>query len=350
MGPANPLNDVNSMPEWRPAGAVAGVERLGHTGDAEAKDTVPGGFVIQEQKPLPEGLPQFLETIALGSKAEGQFTPVVRFGLADDRRGQGRGQERAHVTAWVSDGYINRFAPYVRPNTPYDFKLRLDLDNKRMSAWVSGRGDDDWFLLAEDVALHSQAQKINWLQVELYPDAPAIEGLMVRDKPYALAERVRPHPSAKTDRVVGAGRGFTFQAMRSTWRKPGKHVTIFRQPGVHAGFPDVAQAGPRHLVCVWRNGSHTGGGYGGISIAHSYDLGQTWSEPEVLRSRGHVPRIKRLADGTLLLLDDFKSGGSQFTATWDVVMWESRDEGQTWTNERWLRTKAVGGGGALRGQ
>ena len=156
MGPANPINYVGGRPQWRPEGAVVAAKAPAAAEGAAAAEVVPGGFAIQEQKPLPEGHPQFLETIALGSKAEGQFTPLVRLGLADDRRGQ----ERAHVTAWVSDGHIDYFAPYARPNTPYDFKLRLDLNAKRMSAWVSGRGDDDWFLVAEQVALHGEVREM----------------------------------------------------------------------------------------------------------------------------------------------------------------------------------------------
>jgi len=332
MGPSNPLNYVNGMPEWRPDGAVVAPEGPGDVDSAGGEELVPGGFVIQEQKPLPEGHPQFLETIALGSKVEGQFTPVVRFGLADDRRGE----EQAHVTAWLSDGYIDYFAPYVRPNTSYDFKLRLDLKRQRMSAWVSGRGDDDWFLVAEDVILHSEAAKINWVEVELYPDAPPIEGLMVRSRPWAPGERVRPHPLAKKNRAVGPNRGFTFQSMRSTWRKPGKHVTIARAQGVHYGFPEVAQAGPNHLVCVWRNGSHTGGA-GGNSIAHSYDLGRTWSEPELLdpQGQGHCPRLQTLKDGTLLLLDDVGSTKIYFR--------RSADGGQTWRSLPGFDPVAAGG-------
>jgi len=329
MGPANPLNYVDGMPQWRPEGVVAAVEGLGDVG---AEEAVPAGFVVQEQKPIPEDRPQFLETIALGSEVEGQFTPVVRFGLADDRRMGGR----AHVTAWVSDGYIDYFAPYARPNTPYDFKLRLDLNNKRMSAWVSGQGEDDWFFLAEDVALTTDAQQINSVQVELYPDAPPIEGLMVRDKPYALAEQVRPHPLAKPNRVVGPNRGFTFQSMRSTWRKPDKHVTVFRKPGVHAAFPDVAQAGPNHLVCVWRNSSHSGG-TSGLSVVHSYDLGRTWSEPVGIGGGGmNCPRLQRLKDGSLLLLCDV-AGCTK------IDFWQSEDGGQTWHSLPRFDPVAAGG-------
>lgn len=346
MEPANPINYVDGRPEWRPDGSAVAANEPPETPKNTTKETVPGGFEIQEQKALPEGHPQFLQTIALGSRGDGTFTPAVRFGLGND----GRGQERAHVTAWISDGRIDYFAPYARPNTPYDFKLRLDLENRRMSAWVSGRGDDAWFLVADDVALQTEAAAIDWVQVELYPDAPPIEGLIVRKTPYAPAETVRPHPRAKPDRVVEVDRGFHFQSMRSTWRQPGKHVTIFREPGVHAGFPDVAQAGSDHLVCVWRNSSHTGGG-GGLSVAHSYDLGRTWGEPVSVPlpegAYANCPRLQRLKDGSLLLLVDIPSGGDQTVATWDLIMYDSLDEGRTWINPRWLRTKKVGGGGCI---
>ena len=241
MGPANPINYVGGLPEWRPKGAVVATDKPQAL--IAAKETVPGGFEIQEHKPLPDGHPQFLQTIALGRREAGQFTPAIRFGLGND----GRGEQRAHVNCWISDGRIDYFVPFARPNTPYDFKLRVDLKSKRLSAWVSGRGDDDWFLVAEDVVLHSESQKIDWAQVEMSPDAPPIEGLQVRKEPDPVLEAVRPHPLAKQERVVDVDRGFRFQSLRSTWRKPGKHVTIFREPGVHAGFPDVV----RRVKTIW---------------------------------------------------------------------------------------------------
>jgi len=336
MGPANPIDYVNGLPEWWPE--AAGVPAGGAERTAAEEDDDMDGFVMKEHHPpAPErdGRPQFLETVTLGHDADGEFTPVVRFGLADD----GRAQEQAMVCPWVSDGYIDYFAGYARPNTPYDFKLRLDLVNKHMSAWVSGRGDDDWFLLAEDVALTTNAQQINSVQAELYPDAPVIESLMVRSKPWAPAERVQVHPLGKKERVVGPGRGFTFQSLRSTWRQPGKHVTIARVPGHHHGFPDVVQAGPNHLVCAWRDGSHTGGG-GDLSVAHSYDSGQTWSERQPVYQGGlggaNCPRLQKLNDGSLLMCSAI--GGYK-----KVALWRSTDEGHTWSDPLLLDPVAAGG-------
>lgn len=347
MGPANPIRYVDGLPEWQPAGDVVEINKS--QVPTFTRETVPGGFEIQEHEPLPDGHPQLLEVIALGTRRDGKFTPAVRFGLGND----GRGEKMAHVNCWISDGRIDYFAPFTRPNTPYDFKLQVDLKNKRLSAWVSGWGDDDWFPVAEDVILHSDSPKIDWVQVEMTPDAPPIEGLQLRTEPAPGSESVRPHPLAKQNRVVDVERGFRFQSLRSTWRIPGKHVTIFREPGVHAGFPDVTLAGKDHLVCVWRNSSHTGGSGngGGLSVAHSYDLGQTWGRPESVPTPAGVyqncPRLQRLNDGALLMLVDVPSGGDQTVATWDVLLRDSRDEGKTWINERWLRAKEVGGGGGI---
>jgi len=333
MGPVNPINYVDGLPEWRPEStpAPAGADQ----GAGAEEDDGMGGFIMKEHHPPApgrEGRPQFLETVTLGHNTDGQFIPVVRFGLADD----GRAQEQAMVCPWLSDGYIDYFGGYARPHTPYDFKLRLDLDNKRMSAWISGRGDDDWFLLAEDVALTTNAAQIDRAQVEMYPGGPPVEQLMVRSKPWAPAERVQLHPLAKEDCVVGRGRGFTFQSLRSTWRQPGKHVTIARVPGHHHGFPDVVRAGPNHLVCAWRDGSHTGGG-GDMSVAHSYDLGQTWSERQpVYHGSANCPRIQKLNDGSLLMCSAV--GGYK-----KVALWRSTDEGHTWSDPLLLDPVAAGG-------
>ena len=351
MGPANPIRYVQGMPQWRPGAAPPAetVDQSAAKKKAETIEAVPGGFDMKfEYPPVPkrEGRPRFLETITLGQKTNGKFEPAVKFGLADDGRAENL-EGRAMVTPWVSDGHIDYFGPYARPNTPYDFKFKLDLKKRRMTAWICGRGDDRWFLLAEDVPLANVDKgvtQIDHVRVEQYPKGPDVEDLMVLCEPYAPAEQVQPHPLAKKNRMVEQNKGFEFQSLRSTWRKPGKHVTIFRRPGVHAGFPDVTLAGPKHLVCVWCNHSHTGG-QGGPTLSHSYDLGKTWSEP-VNYPAGRCPRIQRLKNGDLLLLDDKPMPGPR-EAGWDAVFWDSTDAGKTWTNARRLSAKDVGGGGCV---
>jgi hypothetical protein len=362
MGSANPVEYINNMPCWRPQkGETIDNIKHGIYGQGELAPAL-GGFVPdQKWGGLPEDLPQFLQIIELGMEVKGRFISLLRFGLADDRRGLGRGtsqawywdgsdndvpgRNRAHVCAWVCNGTIDYFGPFVRPNTPYDFKLLLDMKQLRMTAWVSGRGDDDWFLLAENSALPAGISRIDRVRTSTYPDAPQIEKLLVRSSPWAEGETLQPHPLAKLEHVVSKGKGFTFQSMRSTWLKPGKHVTIFRKPGVHAGFPDVAQAGQDRLVCVWRNGSHTGG-KGGLSLAYSNDLGKTWSEDSLFTElKVNCPRLQRLKDGSILLIADKASGGNQYVARWDYVMWSSSNGGHNWTGEQWLRTAKAGGPG-----
>ena len=175
------------------------------------------------------------------------------------------------------------------------------------------------------------------VQVELYPQAPAVTGLVIREKPLAAAEEVRTHPNSKPNRVVTEGRGFRFQSMRSSWRRPNKHVTVFREPGVHAAFADVVLAGPKHLIAVWRNGSHTGGSHG-LSLAHSRDRGRTWEKPILLTgdNTANCPRIQRLKDGSLLVLSDFGRDLDR------VEFWRSTDAGKTWNSLNRFEHKKVG--------
>jgi len=340
MGSNNPLKCTEGRPQW-------GEQQKTSATDERGKPAISETFFVQPEPAVKRNKdqPQNLQIVTLGEKTGDQFTPAVLFGLADDGRAKAG---MAHITPWVNNGKIDYFGSYARPNTPHDFKITLDLTNQRLTAWGCGRGDDDWFLIAENVPLAGKVNAINHVQVLQYPSAPAIRDIRVTSQPLSAAERLQPHPLAKRDRTVGPGKGFRFQAMRSTWRKPGKQVTIFRKPGIHAAFPDVALAGPKHLVCVWRNGSHTGG-RDGLSMAHSFDLGQTWSEPTVVtRLRGNCPRIQRLKDGSLLLLVDLSTAGAnQFNATWDLVLWDSTDGGKTWTNERRLLAAKVGGGGCI---
>ena len=361
MSPANPVDYVGGAPRWtpeqaEPATAAASGEDVANGLHSEAL----GGFVPgQEWDDLPGNLPQFLHVIELGTGDGDAFVPLVRFGLADDRRGLGRSKgekgwfwneddvadrHKAHVCAWVSDGAIDYFGPFVRPKTPYDFKLHIDLEQRRLSAWVTGRGDGNWFLLVEDAPLPDAVSRIDRVRASVFPDGPAGDSPKVMIEPWQKGEALRPHPQAKTDCVVDSANGFTCQSMHSTWRQPGKHVTIFRKQGVHAGFPDVAQAEPGHLVCVWDNHSHTGGPGGG-SLAHSHDGGRTWSEATQAPAPG---RIQRLDDGALLLSAHLAPDGDRNAAPWKSIRWSSSDGGHTWSDEQRLRFDEAGAPGNIR--
>jgi hypothetical protein len=288
------------------------------------------------------------QTMTLGEQRGAEFVPAISFGLADAFRGA----QKVHAAAaaagrapsggasveatdamlmpWVSDGILDRFGPYARPDTPQDFKVHINLSAGRATLWTSGRGDDDWFLLAEDVPLLNCVNALNRLRVEQCPGAQLVSGVVVQSQVWDEGEGIRPHPLAKQDRVVERGRGYTFQGMRSTWGLPGRHVAVARKPDAHHAFTDVAQAGPRNLVAVWSNKSHSGG-TGGVSVALSDDLGRTWREgPLVHPGKVDCPRIQRLRDGTLLILCDVLERAGFV----DVVLYESHDGGLSWGNPR----------------
>ena len=283
-----------------------------------------------------QGHPQAVQIISLGENAGGTFVPAVRFGLADDGRA---GDSRGRLTAWTHDGQFDQFGPYARPDTRHDFKLALDLGKRRMTVWVSGRGDDDWYLLADDLPMPEAVPAINHVRVEQHLGAQGIEDLVVQSEPLPEREAVRSHPLAKHERVVAPGRGFSFQSMRSVWRQPGQHVTIARSATRWLGFPDVVQTGPRTLVCTHNDGTGHGGG-GGLFVTHSSDLGRTWGgTSRVYPSALNCPRLQKLNDATLLLLADIRNVGPRF----DVVLLDSTDGGKTWANQRWCHAKEAGG-------
>jgi len=283
--------------------------------------------------PYVEGRPRGRQFVTLGQEdAKGEFLPAVRFGVHD---GRPLPMEKGVMHTYLFDGRLDYYGMWMRPDTSYDLKLVLDLNQQRMTAWISGRGDDDWFLLAEDAPLMEPVRAINSVRVEQYPAAAGVRDLWIGSNAVETREGVRPHPRAKKDRAVKKRGGFRFPSVRSTWCLPARHVTVARDPRYHRGFADVVQAGPDHLVSGWRNGSHSGG-VGGGAIKHSPDRGKTWSAQSLVDPGDHnCPRLQRLNDGTLLMVCDHYSKR--------VVLRDSHDGGRTWVNERWLDPVAAGG-------
>ena len=109
MGPANPIRLVDGHPEWRPEGSTSAAAPP----DTD-QETALGGFVVQDEKPIAAGRPQFLETVSLGTKKNGKFVPALKVGLGDDRRAE----DLLHVTPWVWDGKLDHFAAYARLTRP----------------------------------------------------------------------------------------------------------------------------------------------------------------------------------------------------------------------------------------
>ena len=255
---------------------------------------------------LMDGEPSGSQTVTIGRTDAGKFTPAVSFGMVKDTHA-GLGK-RAMLLPWLLDGQFDRYGMFARPHTPYDFRLKIDLENNRLTAWVSGRGDDDWFLLAEDAPLQNPVDAIDSVRAEQNIGAPNVE-LTIRSAPWSEAEQVQSHPQSKGNRQVVDGADFKFQSMRSLWAQSERHVTIARNNPKTApketawlGFPDVVQADPNTLVCSFTaGGAH--GGRGPILVSRSADLGKTWSTPVAIHPSGvNCSRIQKLQGGSLLIL------------------------------------------------
>ena len=329
MGPVNPILYKDGVPEFL------------LKGNKLAKGTVTSNKAFEEEWTLAQKKagknklqpPRFHQVVMLGRKTGGKFEPVIKFGLVNDGRFPA---PNAYISPWINAGGFDYYSLYCRPNTSYDYKIELDLKAKQMTVWVSGRGDGKWYLITEDAPLAGKAVEINHVRVEQQLGAAGIRNLTVRKSPDAAAEKVRPHPAAKTDRTVATARGYRFQSMRSVWGKPGRHVTIRRNPGRWYGFPDVVQVNRNTLACAYSDGGGHGG-YGSLFVQLSHDLGRTWEKPkELYGGGGHCPRIQKLKDQSLLFTSSIylARNNAEF---YDVVQLDSRDEGKTWINERWNR-------------
>jgi len=283
---------------------------------------------------------QGAQQILVGQQIDGQFVPAIRFGVADS--GRGPAKDMALLSVWAAVGNVDHFGDFVRPGTPCDFKVTIDLKNRSATVWTSRRGDDRWFLLVDTAAIDSKINAIDRLRVEQYPGAPGFSDVTVRETLWAEGESIRLHPLAKPNPAVAANRGFRFQSMRSTWRThPGRHVTIARNPPVWFGFPEVVRVGQRTLI-VTHNDGHQHGGGGGLFVRRSEDLGRTWQSPVVLPLTGvNCPRLQVLRDGSLLLLADVHG------AVGLTPLFRSENRGRSWRKIGELDAAKAGGHAAI---
>lgn len=348
------------------AGSKSGVHR--HDTDIpelSGRAWVYATFHMGPQNPAPyvDALPAAAQMLTLGHLKAEKFEPLFSFGLADafgDPRNQiTQGKEpaitpagdlserpdQAYLSAAILAGKHENFGPYARPNGTFDFKLHIDLDTARLTAWTAGRGDNDWFLLAEDLPLPAGTM-INHLHVEQCPQARGISDVVISSEPWQDGEQLRTDTDVRHDIVVAPNQGFKFQSMRSVWGLPGRHVAVSRKPRFHHAFADVALVNERHLIAAWSNKSHSGG-TGGVSIAHSYDQGTTWNEgPVVMPGAANCPRIQRLSDGSVLVqCDAIQSRQAQ--RYHDLQMYRSDDAGQSWKPHATIHATRPEGGGLM---
>lgn len=111
--------------------------------------------------------------------------------------------------------------------------------------------------------------------------------------------------------------------MPSLTARTDRHTIIDRRPGRYLSFPDVALTTSGKLVVVYREADqHVAEDASKLLVRRSADSGRTWSRAETLHAaHGHCPRLRRLPDGELIVIDDathalYRSrGNKRFTMT-----------------------------------
>lgn len=84
-----------------------------------------------------------------------------------------------------------------------------------------------------------------------------------------------------------------------------RHSLVDGRPGHYLSFPDVTATPQGRLVCVYRQADQHVAQRASLLYSVSDDLGATWGGPRFLcAGKGHCPRISRLPDGRLLVIDD----------------------------------------------
>jgi hypothetical protein len=285
-----------------------------------------------------DGQPACRQTLTLGLKTGNDWRVALTVGVVDDNRASPA--KKANYVPGLSNGKIEYYGMFMRPCTPYDLKMAVDLDCRRMTAFVSGRGDDEWFPLAVDAELAGPIELVNSLRVDQGAASTGIQDAIVQTTPWPEGEEIRPHPRAKK-RAVQDGQGFRFQPMRSLWMQAGRHVTVARTPNEPKnwwlGFPDVVQTGPTSFVCVHNDGAGHGGA-GRVWARLSNDLGKTWPKAVVVHpGPTNTPRIEKLKDGSLVISADMYPG------PYRVFFFRSADGGATWTHVGVLHPVEAGG-------
>ncbi len=99
-----------------------------------------------------------------------------------------------------------------------------------------------------------------------------------------------------------------------------RHVVIDRRPGQYLCFPDVCMTEDGALLCVYNEFDRHVGTRRRLLLKSSRDMGHTFGPRRILRADdSHCPRISRLSDGQLCLIDD----------AGPVILW-SADNGEHW--------------------
>lgn len=123
-----------------------------------------------------------------------------------------------------------------------------------------------------------------------------------------------------------------------------RKTIVARNDDVYECFPCLTLTQSGKLITVYRESeAHGCAEYSHLVMRHSTDLGETWSDRQVLvesfrddkgtLSKWNCPRIGQLADGRLWVLCDNYDvpPGERRTANARIHFWWSDDEGETWS-------------------
>ena len=99
-----------------------------------------------------------------------------------------------------------------------------------------------------------------------------------------------------------------------------RHVIIDRRQEHYLSFPDVGLTESGRSIVVYREADKHVAKRSKLLLKSSDDHGKSWSDPLILNaSRGHCPRISRLPDNQMVIIDDASAS----------LYW-SMDTGRTW--------------------
>lgn len=112
------------------------------------------------------------------------------------------------------------------------------------------------------------------------------------------------------------------------------HSTIAENAN-YLAFPDIAITAEGALVCCYFEGDQHSPAWSQIVVKHSEDLGQNWSDPQVLARAvmsddgfcWNCPRISMLPDGALILVCDHEDRSDERS----IWAWRSDDAGASWS-------------------
>jgi len=116
--------------------------------------------------------------------------------------------------------------------------------------------------------------------------------------------------------------------------------TVSRDDSIFEGWPDLIKLQSGRLLLVYNEcNGHGDRNHSWIAMRTSDDQGKTWSEKKHIGPETHHAdnwnsiRVNQMSDGRILLVCD-RVVGVETSRETELYLWESTDDGETWTTER----------------